>query len=271
MSRHSTRWREPEGPTRAHEIREGSNVELSNGHVIQCMTAGMRHGGAHTAGTLAVATATVAGAETGIDVGVAWNDGKNLRAPDLSVGINIDRSGWAGTAPPLAIEYASSGQDERELEAKISELLEFGTRVIWVVRLTGPLRVEVHEPGQAMRLVNADGELAAPGILLHPVPVRALIDPSVAVETALHNLLAQKGYRSIEAIRDEGHKQGFKAGVEAETINRSQEILRVLVATRGWQLPPALDERITACRDPDVLMRWLSQVIGADNLEAALR
>lgn len=46
------------------------------------------------------------------------------------------------------------------------------------VRLVGPLRVEVHEPGVPVRLVGADGVLSAPGILARDVPVRALTEPS---------------------------------------------------------------------------------------------
>ena len=65
------------GPFRADQIHEGDHYELSEGHAIHCMTAGGRHGSAHTAGTLTVATAALSASQTGIDVGVAWNDGKN--------------------------------------------------------------------------------------------------------------------------------------------------------------------------------------------------
>ena len=70
--------------------------------------------------------------------------------------------------PPLAVEYADRGQDEAELQAKLGELLERGIQYIWVVRLTGPLRVEVYSPGQKMQIVPADGELRAPGVLQNP-------------------------------------------------------------------------------------------------------
>ncbi len=267
MSSRPTQWSDPEGPFRADHIRDGDHYELSNGHAIHCMTAGTRHGTAHSAGHLVVMTAAVAPEQTGIDVGVAWNDGKNLRAPDLSLGLDPNRTGWAGAAPPLAIEYASSGQDEATLEAKIAELLEFGTRTIWVVRLTGPLRVEIHEPGVPMRLVDADGTLSAPGILARDVPVRALIDPAIAVETALHNLLAQKGYRDLDAVRDEAREEGREEG----RLDQTRNILQVQLTARGFTIPPALGQRITACTDLLTLMRWLSQVAGAPDVEAALR
>ncbi len=46
------------------------------------------------------------------------------------------------------VEYADTGQDEADLATKIQELLAAGTRHIWVVRLTGPRRVEIHETGR---------------------------------------------------------------------------------------------------------------------------
>ncbi len=251
------------GPFRADQIHEGDHYELSEGHAIHCMTAGDRHGNAHTAGTLTVATAALSARQTGIDVGVAWNDGKNLRAPDLSVGREPQGNGWASTAPPLAIEYAGTGQDEVQLAAKIAELLELGTRLIWVVRLTGPLRVEIHEPGVPSRIVDADGMLTAPGILANEVSVRALIDPDIAVEAALHNILAKKGYRDLEAVREEGRAEG--------RIEQAREILHAQLSARGWTLPAPLDARITACTDLPTLMRWLSQVAVASDIEAALR
>jgi hypothetical protein len=246
------------GPFRADQIRDGEPVELSNGRAIHCMTAGTRHGRAHSAGTVMLTIAAVAPEKTGVDVGIAWNDGKNLRAPDVSAGLDLQRPGWADSAPPLALEYADVGQDEDELAAKISELLELGTRVIWVVRLTGPLRVEVHEPGSPMRIVDADGTLTAPGILHDEVPVRALINPAVAVEAALHNLLAQKGYRSIEAIREEGHAAGLELGLE---VARAQirEMVFAQIAARGWTVPPGLRERVAACADQSTMSansRW---------------
>jgi len=63
-------------------------------------------------------------------------DEKNLRAPGIAVGNIPDEPGWAPGAPPLAVEYADTGQDERDLQQKIGTLLGAGTRYVWVVRLT---------------------------------------------------------------------------------------------------------------------------------------
>jgi len=88
---------------------------LSNGHRIPCTPAGRRHGGAHAAGAFALATAAREVHKIGVDVGVAWNDGKNLRSPDLVVGLDMLQPGWAREAPPLAVEYADASDDEAAL------------------------------------------------------------------------------------------------------------------------------------------------------------
>ena len=276
------RWTESEGPFRADQIRDGDPYELSNGHAIHCMSAGERHGNAHIAGSLVIATAAPSPQATGIDVGVAWNDGKNLRAPDLSVGNPLNKPGWSSAAPPLAIEYAGVGQDEDKLTDKIAELLALGTRLIWVVRLTGPLRVEIHEPGAPMRLVDADATLTAPGILERDVPVRALIEPDVAVEEALHNILAKKGYRNLDAVREEGrqegHKEGHKEGHQegsqaknAANLEQAREFVRAQLHSRRWVLSPTLAARIADCTDLPTLMLWAVQIATFTDAEAALR
>ena len=43
-------------------------------------------------------------------------------------------------------------------------------------RLTGPRRVEVHEPGKRFRKVLPGKMLTAPGVLQNPVRVEALYD-----------------------------------------------------------------------------------------------
>lgn len=265
------------GPFRADQIHEGSHYELSQGHAIHCMTAGGRHGSTQLLGGAVINSDPGLVQQAGVDVGIEWNDGKNLRAPDIVAGMDLRAPGWAKQAPPLAVEYADSGQDEAELREKITELLEFGTRMIWVVRLTGPLRVEVHEPGQPARIVHADGELHAPGILQNPVPVRALIDRDAALEATLRNLLAREGYANLDAVREEGREEGRKAGrevAERETHARSlataRTALRAQLDARGFALTPLLATRIAECHDLATLMRWLTRAVVSTSPEAAL-
>ncbi|HEY8376170.1 MAG TPA: Uma2 family endonuclease [Nannocystis sp.] len=250
------------GPFRASQIREGDPYELSDGHAIRCMTAGGRHARAHSAGDRVLATDPAVRGEVGVDVGITWGEERNLRAPDLAVGKVEPIPGWQRTFPPLAVEYADSGQDEAELQQKIAELLAGGTRLVWVVRLAGPLRVEVYAPGQAVQLYRADDALTAPGILKNPVPVRALVDGAAADAATLRNLLQTYGYESVEEIETrklaEGLSEGLARGLEAT------------LAARG--LVPDEQQRavIRACRDPAVLGRWLERATTATSVAAVL-
>ncbi|HEX3528963.1 MAG TPA: hypothetical protein VH988_18040 [Thermoanaerobaculia bacterium] len=58
----------------------------------------------------------------GVDIGFSPSP-KTLRALDLAVGELPDQAGWVQGAPPLAVEYADTGQDEEELQLKIQETL----------------------------------------------------------------------------------------------------------------------------------------------------
>jgi hypothetical protein len=133
-----------------------------------------------------------------------------VRAPDVAIGNVPDRAGWVKGAPELAIEYVDVGQDEQQLERKIRDLLAAGTKLLWVVRLTGPRRVEVHEPGQAMRTVLPGASLTAPGVLQNPVLVEALYDRDAAERATLTNLLQRKGYQDLDAVLASGREEGLR-------------------------------------------------------------
>ncbi|HEY8379242.1 MAG TPA: hypothetical protein VIK91_22265, partial [Nannocystis sp.] len=174
--------------------------------------------------------------------------------------------------PPLAVEYADNGQDEAELKAKIAELLAGGTRLVWVVRLSGPLRVEVHAPGKPVRVVGADDELTAPGILANPVPVRALVDTNEATVAALRNLLSKYGYRSVEEIeaknRAAGKAEGRAEGhVEGKVAGKAEALLAVLAA-RGLIPDDARAAEIRATRDEALLQRWIARAAVATTIDA---
>lgn len=203
--RHQTR-----GPFFAEQLRDGDPYELSNGHPIECLPAGGRHARANLVGGLAMETDPEV-EDAAVDAGYAFGP-QDLRAPDIAVGNVPDAPGWIAGVPPLAVEYADRGQDEPELQDKIRELLAAGTRYLWVVRLHGPRRVEVHEPGQPCRTLYPGQELRAPGVLKNPLPVEALYDPKAAHEVALRNLLQRKGYNSLDAVLDQGKVEGKAEG-----------------------------------------------------------
>jgi hypothetical protein len=172
-----------------------------------------------------------------------------------------DQPGWVQGAPPLAVEYADTGQDEAELHIKIQELFAAGTRHVWVVRLTGPRRVEVHQPGQRLRIVNPGEQLEAPGILANPVPVEALYDREAARRVIFRNLLQRQGYASLEDVRAEGEIQGLRKAVVA------------VVTGRGLAVDDELRTALANSEDPAVLESALRQAATGSSAEilAALR
>ncbi|CAK0738780.1 hypothetical protein CCP3SC1_100031 [Gammaproteobacteria bacterium] len=111
--------------------------------------------------------------DAGVDTGFSPQPG-TLRAPDVAVGKISDAPGWVRGVPLLAVEYADSGQDETALAEKIADLLDAGTKMIWVVRLSGPRRVEIHQSRQPIQLCFPGQMLEAPGVLKNPIPVEAL-------------------------------------------------------------------------------------------------
>lgn len=255
------------GPYRASQLREGDPYELDNGHLVECLPSGVRHATANVVGAAVLDSDPAVAGTVAVDVGIAFNDDKNLRAPDVAVGVTGRAPGWYRSFPPLTVEYADGGQDEVQLAKKIGELLAGGTRIIWVVRLVGPLRVEVHTPDAPVRLVGADEELSAPGILQNPVPVRALVDPDIAHDVALRNRLQAHGYGGLADIREEGREQGLAEGreqglAEGELTGLLNALLTVLSA-RALIPGDAEIAEIRRCRDAATLRRWLARATTA--------
>jgi Uma2 family endonuclease len=198
------------GPFRADQIAPGDPYELSHGHPVRCAPTGGTGAGPSGLG-FSVTSSDPAVEEAGVDVGYA-PEPDMLRAPDVAVGNVPPRPGWIRGAPFLAIEYADVGQNEQKLEEKIADLLEAGTKYLWVVRLAGPRRVEVHEPGNPMRTVLPGEVLLAPGVLKNPVLVEALYDRAAAERATLTNLLQRQGYEDLDAVLAEGRAEGLAEG-----------------------------------------------------------
>ncbi len=187
----------------------------------------------------------------------------------MAVG-NVPREpGWVQGVPPLAVEYADTGQDEADLKIKIRELLDAGTELVWVVRLTGPRRVEVHEPGREMRPVRPGEEFRAPGILKNPVPVEALYDWQVGQEVTLRNLLQRHGFESLEAVQAEGEARGREQGEARGREQGELEALRCAVLdvleARGLAAGAGVRSAADSCRDATVLRRWLRRAATIDS------
>jgi Uma2 family endonuclease len=240
------------GPFRADQLRPGDRYELSEGHAIYCTPSGGDGAGGTVSGGIAVSTDPDADS-AGFDAGFSPDAG-TLRAPDLSVGNVPDRPGWIQGVPKLAVEYAGSGQDERELQNKIAELLAAGTRWVWVVRLLGPRHVEVHERGKPVRVRGAGDALQAPGVLRNAVPVEALYDRDAAHEQALKNLLQRRGYDGLEDVREEGREEG-----RDHVLEQLRAAVRSRFRARGLELDDAHEQCLSACKDATLLARWLGR------------
>lgn len=248
----SPRMYEEPGPWTVDDVHPGSRYELDDGHPIYCAPTG-GDGARTTLAGAEVLDTDPAVEEAGVDPGYAPSR-RVLRGPDVAVGNVPDRRGWIPGVPPLAVEYASIGQDEDALQRKIDDFLTAGTRFVWVVRLVGPRRVEVYEPGKPVQVLGPGDELGAPGILQNRVPVEALYDRHAAHEVTLRNLLQRKGYESLEAVLAEG---------------RAVALLAVLEA-RGVAVPEPERARILACRELPQLDVWLRRAASANALSDVL-
>lgn len=254
---------ESRGPFSADQIRSGDPYELSNGHAIRVMPTGGRGSGANAIGA-AVLRSDPDVDSVGVDPGFSPEPG-TLRAPDVAVGVS-DQPGWTQGVPPLAIEYADRGQDEAELEAKIDDLLGAGTQIIWVVRLEGLRRVEIHRPDEKMVLAHAGDELSAPGILRNPIPVAALYDWRTAEGVTLRNLLQKQGYADLDEVLARGRDEGRSEG---ELATR-REVLLELITDRGLALGPQQEQRIGECDDADQLKAWFKRAVTASSVDEIL-
>ncbi|HZF07406.1 MAG TPA: Uma2 family endonuclease [Thermoanaerobaculia bacterium] len=253
-----------QGPFRADQLRSGDPYELSNGHPIVCLPTGGRGAKAASVGD-GVLASDPAVEDVGVDAGFSPSP-EILRAPDLAVGTIPDQPGWIPGAPPLAVEYADTGQDEADLRLKIQEFLAAGTRAVWVVRLTGPRRVEVHQPGQAMRIAHPGEQLEAPGILAHPVPVEALYDRAAARQVIFRNLLERQGYASLDEVRTEGRTEGELQGLRQAVV--------FVLAARGLAVGADLQSALAQVADParlGVVLRRAATAASPAEILAALR
>ena len=260
-----------QGPFIADGIEEGERYELSHGHRIYCAPAGESHARHNVTGA-SLLDSDPAVEWSGVDAGFTPRP-DTLRAPDVCVAPPPPpgKKGWIPGVPPLAVEYADRGQNETDLKIKIKELLAAGTRYVWVVRLMGPQRVEVHTPNAPMRLLSITDTLEAPGILRNRVPVRALFDREEAHRVTLRNLLQREGYEDLEAVRQEALQEGEARGkakgkIEGGLVAQADALLGILAA-RGIRVDTHARERVRHCRDPEQLGAWLTKAAVADSPE----
>ena len=241
-----------QGPFRADQLQSGDSYELSHGHPVRCLPTGGRGSKATSVGDRVLAS-DPAVRDVGVDTGFSLAP-DTLRAPDLSVAEIPDQPGWVQGVPPLAVEYADTGQDEGELAVKIQDLLAAGTRFIWVVRLTGPRRVEIYEPGKNVRVAHPGEELQAPGILANPIQVEALYDGDLSWEVVFRNLLQRKGYDSLEAVQAQDLRDAILEVLTARGLEVDNAFRAALADERDVEtLKILLRRAATAASAPEIL------------------
>lgn len=133
--------------------------------------------------------------------------------------------------------------------------------MVWVVRLSGPRCVEVHQPRQPVQLYQPGQLLEAPGILKNPIPVEALYDREAAHEVTLRNLLQRWGYADLEAVRAAGEAQGQLGG--------SMAILLKQLTAKFGPLPAETIARIENASLGELRL-WSVRLLTAITLEEAL-
>ena len=250
----------PHGPFTADQLPREGRYELSNGHPMFCAPSGGRHAGGTTRGAQVIAS-DPAVEHAAVDAGYEL-DRRNVRAPDVSVSTVPEEPGWVQGAPSLAVELADVGQDEAELQEKVAELLAKGTRYIWVVRLTGPPRVEVYTPDGLVGLVRPGQSLTAPGVLQNPIPMEAFYDPAVADRVALRNHLNREGYADLDDVLRKGWERGL---AEGKAEGEAEALLAVLRA-RGIAVDAAVEARVRGA-DRAALGGWITRAAVADRLQ----
>lgn len=143
---------------------DGQRSELVRGRVVREPPAGFEHGGVAMDIGRRIAEyvhrhglGRVFAAETGF---VLSRDPPTVRAPDAafvaSGRLPAGRvTGFARFAPDLAVEVLSASNGEAELEEKVRDYVDAGTRLVWVAD-PAARAVSVYRPGGDRRVLAAD-------------------------------------------------------------------------------------------------------------------
>lgn len=256
MSKLNPRGAQNLGQYTTDQLRSGDPYEVSRGRRIDCAPTGGDGTGPNGRGFMALDTDPKV-KQAGVDPGFEFGP-FTMRAPDVAVGDFPETPGWIREVPPLAIEYAGAGQDEDALHEKIDDLKRVGVRHLWVVRLTGPRRVDVYERGELARTALPGETLTAPDVLQNPVPVEALYDRDAAHEVALKNLLQRKGYRDLEDLRAQERGAALAPLFERKLRRSLTETERMVLCTRVTSLGAKRVGDLVLDHDGDTLAAWLA-------------
>jgi Uma2 family endonuclease len=147
---------------------EDVRAELVRGDLICEPPAGIEHGirtskvGHHLERYIEEhPVGVVCGAGTGF---VLFRNPDTVRAPDAAFISRerferfVEKEKYFEGAPDLAAEVVSPGDSRREVEEKVRDYLEAGTRLVWVIDLRRRT-VTVHRPGAEPDILGPDDHL----------------------------------------------------------------------------------------------------------------
>jgi Uma2 family endonuclease len=104
-------------------------------------------------------------AETGF---VLFDEPPTVRAPDVAFVVQnrlaFDPDRFAPLAPDLAVEIVSPSNTLSEIHAKVTDYLEFGTRLVWVVE-PRTRSVTIYRSREEIRLLAGDEEIDGEDVL----------------------------------------------------------------------------------------------------------
>ena len=151
---------------------DGTQMELVRGHVVREPPAGFDHSaiGIDLAAILRLfvkerGLGKVVGADAGF---VLFDEPPTVRAPDVAFVVQnrlaFDPDRFAPLAPDLAVEIVSPSNTLSEIHAKVTDYLEFGTRLVWVVE-PRTRSVTIYRSREEIRLLAGDEEIDGEDVL----------------------------------------------------------------------------------------------------------
>ena len=155
----------------AFALASDQRMELVDGEIITLSLVSLKHSRVvgKVLSRLTVWAENGAGGMVGTELGFNL-DPQTVRAADVyyispenSVGMEDYDGFWDG-APDLAVEVVSPTERASDIEAKISDYLAAGTRLMWII-YPRTRTVHVIRPNEPRPVLNAADTLSAPDIL----------------------------------------------------------------------------------------------------------